>query len=250
MKLLLTSSGISNKSIHNALVELLGKPIAEANALFVPIGVYPFLGGQYYAWNPIGGEAAPRMCQLGWKSIGILELSVLPSIDRGKWLPTLEEADALLVWGGDPLFISYWMQQSGLYDLLPSLLDNLVYVGVSAGSIATASLFAETYSADRFCAGSPLTSEEIVFSMAKGEVCATLVTANGMGLTKFAVIPHFQNKDHFAGSEANTEKWASRLPVPVYAIDDDTAIKVTDSNIEVISEGRWKLFTPDETTNR
>src|SRR6478609_3562398 len=233
MKLLLTSSGISNKSIHNALVDLLGKPIAEANALFVPTGVYPFLGGQYYAWNPIGGEAAPRMCQLGWKSVGILELSVLPSIDRDNWLPALTEADALLVWGGDPLFISYWMQESGLTDLLPSLLDKLVYVGVSAGSIAVASIFAESYSADRSCAGSPLTSEEIVFSMDKGEVYATLVTANGMGLTKFAVIPHFQNKDHFAGSLTNTEKWASRLTVPVYAIDDDTAIKVEDDSVEV-----------------
>ena len=250
MKLLLTSSGISNKSIHNALVDLLGKPIAEANALFVPIGVYPFRGGQYYAWNPIGGDAAPRMCQLGWKSIGILELSVLPSIDRDTWLPTLMEADALLVWGGDPLFISYWMQESGLTDLFPSLPGKLVYVGVSAGSIAVASLFAETYSADRSCAGSALTSEEIVFSMAKGEVCATLVTANGMGLTKFAVIPHFQNKNHFAGSLTNTEKWASKLSAPVYAIDDETAIKVKNDSVEVISEGQWKLFTPDKTTNR
>ena len=86
--------------------------------------------------------------------------------------------------------------------------------------------------------------------MASGEVGATLITANGMGLTKFAIIPHFQNKDHFAGSLTNTEKWASKLPVPVYAIDDDTAIKVTDSDIEVISEGRWKLFTPDKTKNR
>jgi dipeptidase E len=250
MKLLLTSSGIRNKSIRNALVELLGKPIAEANALFVPTGVYPFRGGQYYAWNPIGGEAAPRMCQLGWKSVGILELSVLPSIDRDKWLPTLAEADALLVWGGDPLFLSYWMQKSGLTDLLPDLLSDLVYVGVSAGSITVASLFAETYDADRSCAGSPLTSEEIVFSMAKGEVCATLVTANGVGLTNFAVIPHFQNKDHFAGSSTNAEKWAAKLPIPVYAIDDETAIKVKDGSVEVVSEGQWKLFTPDKTTNR
>ena len=163
---------------------------------------------------------------------------------------TTQKADALLVWGGDPLFISYWMQQSGLTDLLPSLLSDLVYVGVSAGSIAVASLFAETYSAERSCAGSPLTSEEIVFSSAKGEVSGTLVTANGMGLTRFAVIPHFENKDHFASSTTNVEKWASKLPVPVYAIDDDTALKVTDSNIEVISEGRWKLFTPDKTTSR
>jgi len=250
MKLLLTSSGISNKSIHNALVELMGKPIAEANALFIPTGVYPFQGGQYYAWNPIGGNAAPRMCQLGWKSIGILELSVLSSIDRDKWLPTLVEADALLVWGGDPLFISYWMQQSGLTDLLPSLLSNLVYVGVSAGSIAVASLFAESYSAERSCAGNPLTSEEIVFSSASGEVSGTLVTANGMGLTEFAIIPHFENKNHFASSSANAEKWASRLPVPVYAIDDDTAIKVKDDSVEVVSEGQWKLFTPGKTMNR
>jgi dipeptidase E len=249
MKLLLTSSGINNKSIHNALVELLGKPIAEANALFVPTGVYPFQGGQYYAWNPIGGEAAPRMCQLGWKSIGILELSILPSIDKDKWLPTLAEADALLVWGGDPLFISYWMQQAGITDLLPSL-PNLVYVGVSAGSIAVASLFAEAYSTERSCAGTPLTSGEIVFSSAKGEVSGILVTAKGMGLTSFAIIPHFQNKNHFASSLANAEKWASRLPVPVYAIDDETAIIVKNGAPEIVSEGQWKLFTPGETTNR
>jgi len=142
------------------------------------------------------------------------------------------------------------MQQSGLTDLLPSLFGKLVYVGVSAGSIAVASLFAEAYSAERSCAGNPLTSEEIVFSSAKGEVSGILVTANGMGLTKFAVITHFENEAHFASSSTNAEKWASNLRVPVYAIDDDTAIKVTDSNIEVISEGRWELFTPDKTTNR
>ena len=249
MKLLLTSSGISNKSIHNALVELLGKPIAEAKALFVPIGVYPFLGGQYYAWNPIGGDAAPRMCQLGWKSIGILELSVLPSIDKDKWLPTLAEADALLVWGGDPLFLSYWMQKSGLTDLLPSLPDKLVYVGVSAGSIAVADIFAETYGADRSCAGSPLTSEEVVFSSAKGETGLTFLTANGMGLTRFAVIPHYEHKDHLEASAINAEKWASRLPIPFYAIDDETAIIVKDDSVEVVSEGQWKLFNPDKTTS-
>ncbi|HSD05947.1 Type 1 glutamine amidotransferase-like domain-containing protein [Flavobacterium sp.] len=251
MKLLLTSSGISNKSIHNALVELLGKPLTEANALFVPTGVYPFPYGQRYAWNPIGGEAAPRMCQLGWKSLGILELSVLPSIDRETWLPSLMEADVLLVWGGDPLFLSYWMQESGLTELLPSLLDKLVYVGVSAGSITVASIFAETYSSARSCAGKPLTSEEIVFSSDKGEFIMTLLIANGMGLTNFTIIPHFENENHLDASLSNAEKWASRLSVPVYAIDDQTALKVTDDSVEVITEGQWKLFTPiiQQTTN-
>jgi dipeptidase E len=248
MKLLLTSSGITNKTIYNALVELLGKPVADANALFVPTGIYPFQYGQRYAWNPIGGEAAPRMCQLGWKSIGILELSVLPSIDKRKWLPALEEADALLVWGGDPLFISYWMKESGLADLLPSLL-NLVYVGVSAGSIATASIFVESYSADRASAGISLKSEPIVFPSVNGEIYRTLVTANGMGLTEFAVIPHFENTNHLDASSANAEKWASRIPLPVYAIDEETAIKVDDASVEVVSEGQWKLFMPDKTSS-
>ena len=249
MKLLLTSAGINNISIHNALVELLGKPIAEANALFVPTGVYPFRYGQRYAWNPISGEAASRMCQLGWKSMGILELSVLPSIDKNNWLPSLEEADALLVWGGDPLFISYWMQQSGLSKLLPSIIDNLVYVGVSAGSMAVASIFAETYSADRSCAGSPLTTEEIVFSSPEGETRRTLITAEGLGLIDFAIIPHYENKNHMEACSTNAEKWASRLPIPVYAIDDQTAIKVTNGSIEIISEGKWKLFSAEQTTN-
>lgn len=250
MKLLLTSSGINNTSICNALVDLLGKPIAESNALFVPIGVYPFRYGQRYAWNPIAGDAASRMCQLGWKSMGILELSVLPSIDKNNWLPSLEEADALLVWGGDPLFISYWMQESGLSKYLPSLLDNnLVYVGVSAGSIAVASTFAETYSAERACAGTPVTTEEIVFSSPEGEIHKTLITAKGMGLTDFAIIPHYENKNHIDACSINAEKWASRLPAPVYAIDDETAIKVIDGSIEIISEGNWKLFAAEKTTN-
>lgn len=244
MKLLLTSAGITNKSIHRALVELMGKPVAEANALFVPTGVYPFEYGQRYAWSPIAGEAGSRMCQLGWKSMGILEPSVLPSIDKSKWLPALAEADALLVWGGDPLFISYWMKASGLTAELRGF-PNLVYVGVSAGSIATASLFAETYSAERSCAGLPLQSEEIVFSSDKEKTAMTLITANGMGLTDFAIIPHFENKKHFDASLTNAEKWASRLPVPVYAIDDDTAIKVSEGAVEIISEGQWKLFGPD-----
>ncbi len=242
MKLLLTSDGISNTSIRNALVELLGKPIAEANALFVPTGVYPFQYGQRFAWSPISGEAASRMCQLGWKSMGILELSVLPSIDKNNWLPSLEEADALLVWGGDPLFISYWMQQSGLSKLLPSLIDNLVYVGVSAGSMAAASVYAETYSEDRSCAGSPLTTEKIFFSSPEGETHRTLVTAEGIGLINFAIIPHYENKDNMDACSSNAEKWASKLSVPVYAIDDNTAIKVINGSVEIISEGKWKLF--------
>lgn len=249
IKLLLTSSGVSNSTIADALMELLGKPISEANALFIPTGIYPFRGGPRFAWSPIAGASSSRMCNLGWKTMGVLELTALPSIDRDIWLPSIEEADALLVWRGDPLFLSYWMTKSGLTELLPSLSQDLVYVGVSAGSMAVASTFAETYSEPRGAAGSPLASEDIIFSTSNGPVRRTLVTAKGMGLTEFTVIPHFENPDHPDASLPNAETWAARLPVPVYAIDDETAIMVTKGSARVVSEGQWKLFTPRGSRN-
>src|ERR1700759_4027432 len=106
MRALLTSSGIKNRSIHDALVDLLGKPIAECDALFIPTAIYPFPGGPGMAWRALSGAAFSPLCDLGWKSLGILELSVLPSIDQDSWLPTVRDADALLVWGGDPLFLA------------------------------------------------------------------------------------------------------------------------------------------------
>ena len=244
MNLLLTSSGIKNKSIHDALVGLLGKPIAESNALFIPTGIYPFPGGAGMAWQEICGKARTPLCQLGWKSLGLLELTALSSIDKAAWVPAVEETDALLVWGGDPLYLSYWMRQSGLTDLLPSLRREAVYVGVSAGSMAVSSTFGEAYRNPRSSSGNALTSEDIVFTAPGGDISRIFITAQGAGMVDFALIPHLDHKDHPDVSLANAEKWAARLPFPVYAIDDETAIKVTAGNVEVVSEGSWKLFTP------
>jgi dipeptidase E len=122
MKFLLTSAGIKNTSIRNALVDLLGKPIAESSALCIPTAGYANLGGALRAWRFISGQE-PRtpMVELGWKSIGVLELSALPSIAEELWVPMVQETDVLLVNGGDPLYLYYWMRQSGLAELLPSL---------------------------------------------------------------------------------------------------------------------------------
>src|SRR6185312_10714550 len=98
MRLLLTSAGIRNPTIHDALVELLGKPIAHANALFIPTAIYPFPGGPGMAWRAICGKAPSPLCELGWKSLGVLELTALPSIREESWVPMLRETDALLVW--------------------------------------------------------------------------------------------------------------------------------------------------------
>ena len=133
MRLLLTSAGIKNASIHSALVELLGKSTEEASALCIPTGSYGhhnFTG----AWRFINGKSSTPMVELGWKSLGVLELTALPSLDRERWVPLVEETDVLLVGGGDALYLGHWMRESGLAELLPSLSET-VYVGFSAGSM-------------------------------------------------------------------------------------------------------------------
>ena len=221
MKFLLTSAGITNASIYGALVGLLGKPIAECSALCIPTAIYPFPGGPAMAYRFISGTTANPMCELGWKSLGVLELTALPSIQKEYWTAAVQEADALLVFGGDVWYLRHWMQESGLADLLPSLRET-VYVGVSAGSMVTAPVFGETYD-----------DPEKPF-----------VIGQGLGLVDFAMLPHLNSERHPESSTANAESMAAEVPVPTYAIDDQTAIRVTDGTAEVISEGRWKLFTP------
>jgi dipeptidase E len=242
MKLLLTSSGISNRSISEALSGLLGKPIEESSALVIPTAIYPFPGGPEHAWEAITGRSKSPFAGVGWKSVGVLELSALPSIDKECWVPAVQETDALLVWGGDPVFLSYWMRRSGLADVFPSMPSTTVYLGVSAGSIAATSTFAETYREPRRGSGDALSTEDIVFDTPDGDVPRVLVTAQGVGLVDFAIIPHADHADR--NDVAIAEQWAARIPVPTYAIDDETAISVIDGSVEVVSEGHWTLFAP------
>src|SRR5690349_20087787 len=184
MRALLTSSGIKNDSIRRALVDLLGKPIDEADALVVPTAIYPFPGGQGMAYRAVTGQVTSSLCDLGWKSLGILELTVLPHIDEAAWVPAVREADALLFWGGDPLFLAEWMKRSGLTALLSKLRPEAVYVGCSAGSIAATTTFVETYT------DPPGGIEGAVetFSTPGGDVSRMMVTGQGAGLVDFAVI--------------------------------------------------------------
>ena len=105
MRLLLTSAGVKNASIHHALVDLLGKPIADSSALCIPTAQYghPMGGPGVGAWRFISGNSDHPMVDLGWKSVGVLELTALPSIDEELWVPVVRETDVLLVNGGDPL---------------------------------------------------------------------------------------------------------------------------------------------------
>jgi dipeptidase E len=220
MRLLLTSAGISNPSIRDALVDLLGKPIADCSALCIPTAAYALPGGTGMASKLIRGLALSPLCELGWKSLGVLELTALPSIKEEYWVPMVQETDALLVGGGDPHYLCYWMQQSGLADLFPSLLRKTVYVGVSGGSMVMTA-FGTTYDGHNL----PPDSDR------------------ALGLVDFALFAHLDHERFPEYSLANLERLTATIPMPMYALDDQTAIKVTDGNVEVVSEGHWKLFT-------
>jgi dipeptidase E len=220
MKFLLTDSGVKNPSIHAALLDLLGKPIEECVALAIPTASY----GHPWAkpagpWRFISGRGGNPMTELGWKSVGVLELTALPSINRDKWVSWVREADVLLVNGGDALYLAHWMRETGLADLLPSLAGT-VYVGFSAGSMA----LTPKIGAD-FMDWHPPDGVD-----------------RAVGIVPFSIFPHVDHPILPENTMAAAESWAAGLGNPAYAIDDDTAIQVVDGNVGLISEGHWRHF--------
>lgn len=223
MKLLLTSGGVTNDRIREALIGMLRQPIAESRALFVPTAQW----GQPACspdtvWKSTadGWGEFPSMVGLGWASVGVLELTALPSIGRERWMPWLDAADVLLVDGGEAVYLAHWMRESGLADALSDRPD-LVWVGVSAGSMVM----------------TPRVGREFLDWQPDG-------TDETLGVVDFSLFPHLD----YPGWDANTleaaRRWASGIPNMAYAIDDQTAISVVDGRIEVISEGQWELLSP------
>ena len=160
------------------------------------------------------------MIELGWKSMGVLELTALPSLKKELWVPWVQETDVLLVNGGDPLYLSYWMRQSGLAELLPSL--RAVWVGLSAGSMVMTPSIGK-----HFVGWTPPSGGD-----------------ETLGLVDFAIFPHLDHPDLPQNTMADAERWFAGMRVPAYAIDDETALRVVDGTVDVVSEGHWKLFTP------
>jgi dipeptidase E len=161
------------------------------------------------------------MTELGWKSMGVLELTALPSLDQERWVPWVRETDVLLVNGGDALYLCHWIRQSGLADLLPSLTET-AWVGLSAGSM----VLTPRIGVD-FVQWKPPTGGD-----------------ETLGLVDFSICPHLAPEGVPGNTMAVAERWAAEIDGPAYAIDDDTAIQVVDGTVDVISEGNWTLFTP------
>ena len=222
MKLLLTSAGVTNPSIHDALIGLLGKPIADSTALCIPTAQYghPGVGPGVKAWQFISGHSDNPMVDLGWKSVGVLELTALPSLDDERWVPLVRETDVLLVAGGDVLYLCHWMRESGLADLIGSLSET-VWVGLSAGSMVMTPEVG-----DDFIQWRPPTGDD-----------------STLGVVDFSICPHLAQDGMPGNSLAEAEQWAASISGPAYAIDDQTAITVVDGEVDVVSEGHWTLLS-------
>ena len=222
MKLLLTSAGVKNASIHAALVDLLGKPIADCNALCIPTAGYGHpKGSPAGAWRFVSGsQPQTPMCELGWKSVGLLELTALPSIDKARWQGWVRDADVLLVNGGDAVYLAHWMRQSGLAALLEALPDK-AWVGLSAGSMVMTPRVGEDFVEHK----PSITGDD-----------------RGLGVVDFSIFPHLDYPSFPENAMPFAERWATTLGNPSYAIDDQTALKVVDGRVEVVSEGQWRFF--------
>jgi dipeptidase E len=197
------------------MVDLLGKPIDRCHALCVPTAQWghPMCGPLGARRFVAGGP--DDMTSLSWASVGLLELSALPTVGRERWEPWVREADVLLVDGGDATYLAHWMRESGFDDLLPSL--DGVWVGVSAGSMVMTPRIGPDF---------------VAWSGAPDD--------RTLGVVDFSIFPHVGHPMMPENTMAEAERWAADLGLPSYALDDASAIVVADGGVEVVSEGTWK----------
>lgn len=221
MKLLLTSGGVTNDSIRGALLDLLGKPIEECRALLIVTAQWgqPLCTPET-VWKTVAGrwEGEAGLTELGWKSVGLLELTALPTIGRERWEPWVRDADVLLVDGGEAVYLAHWMRESGLAELLPSLPDT-VWVGISAGSMVM----------------TPRIGQHFVDWKPGG-------TDETLGVVGFSIFPHLDYPGWSGNTTEQARRWAAGIGVPSFAIDEQTAIVVDDAGTRVVSEGNWEAF--------
>ncbi len=217
MKLLLTSSGITNKSIENALLELAGKPFGELHLTFVPTAANIEKGDKSWLVDDMN-----NFRKLNFASFDIIDIS---AVSKDIWLPSFQKADVLVFGGGNVYYLLKWLKKSGVEDILPGLLKTKVYVGISAGSMVTAKNFS-------------LSRSNILYY----EETKTLKNTKGLGFVDFEIRPHLNSEWFPKVRIPYLEKLAKETSNTFYVIDDNTAVKVVDKKISVVSEGKWKKF--------
>lgn len=217
MKLLLTSGGLMNDSIISALKDMAQKPFNKLNLAFVPTASNMEPGDKWWLIKDL------EICnKLGLKAIDIVDISALP---QQIWQNRLEKADVILNEGGNTFHLNYWIRKSGLKNVLPDLLKSRVYIGISAGTIVM--------------------TPSLILSGSEKEPLKEIgeeIYEEGLGFVDFLVEPHINNSYFPDYTFENVENQSKKIPYPIYALDDNSAIKIEGNNAEVVSEGEWKKF--------
>lgn len=214
MKLLLTSGGLTNASITAALFDLVGKAPSETKVVFIPTAANLEVGDKEWFINDL-----VNIQKQGFEEIDIADIS---AVDESVWRPKLERADVLFFEGGNTYHLMEWINRSGLADLLPELLKTKAWVGVSAGSMVTNKNLA-------------LNLSQIIY----GEDLDKTEDMSGLNLVDFFFLPHL-NSEYFSGMRRqNIEAATAGMTETIYALDDQSALKVVDGQVDVVSEGEW-----------
>ena len=228
MKLLLTSNGLSNNLITKAFNELIGKDPKDSKVAFIPTAANPERGNKDWLIDDLY-----RIKNCGYY-VDIIELT---AIRPDELKIALKDMDAIFVGGGNTFYLSYWMQKSGLFDMLPDLLKTKVYAGISAGSmIAGASLLPSDALDDL----QKFKDDHYYEKAVQGE--ASNKTLN---LVDIVFRPHFNSKDFPKVRKEVLEQIAYKFSYPLYALDDESALKIVDDWIEIVSEGKWLVLNND-----
>jgi dipeptidase E len=214
MKLLLTSAGITNKSITDALSELLAKPFSESNLVFIPTAANVEEGDKDWLIDNL------YQCKsFGFKSIDIVDIALPKEVWQGR----LEPADILLFGGGNTFYLAEQLEKAGLKSSILELLKTKVYVGISAGA--------------------QVASDKILVSstqLFQDEDKRQAVEA--LGLVNFQFRPHL-NSPYFPNVNKDVlTRVASEIKVPMYVLDDQSALKVVNGQVEVVSEGEYLSY--------
>lgn len=217
MKLLLTSSGITNKSIEEALLDLLGKPFKNSNITFIPTAANVEKDSAEWLEEDIN-----NFRKLGFKELEIIDIS---TVDKEIWHESFKNADVLVFGGGNVKYLLDWMELSGVTDALAELLKTKVYVGISAGSMVTAK-------------NTSLSISDILYYEETGNLKST----PGLGLVDFEIRPHLNSPDFPKVKLDYLEELANDAPNTFYAIDDNTAIVISNDKFDIVTEGNFKKF--------
>jgi dipeptidase E len=211
MKLLLTSAGITNESLKQAVFDLAGK--TDLKIAFIPTAANPEVGEKGWLIDNL----------VECRELGAVDVVEIAALSKSLWLPRLQSVDVIFVGGGNYKYLMEQMTASGFDAELASLLTTKVYVGISAGSMVL--------SKSLWC------SYEYLYGEEDGAPIA------GLGVVDFNIRPHL-NSPHFPKVREDTVCQISKEnPAEIiYALDDQSAVQCVDGKVSIISEGVTKRF--------